>query len=80
MKTVEDKTVVFMSLVISGLQIHDTCGSPELAQEHLYQIISSVQNQRNVTSQPKLIGELEISFSRCFHKAPVMFPAGLVTR
>ena len=47
-------------LVISGLQIHDTCGSPELAQEHLYQIISSVQNQRNVTSQPRLIGELEV--------------------
>ena len=61
MKTVEDKTVVFMSLVISGLQIHDTCGSPELAQEHLYQIISSVQNQRNVTAKPRLIGELEIS-------------------
>ena len=45
-----------------GLQIHDTCGHVDLAQQHLYELISSVQqHSRNYSvpgASPRLIGEL----------------------
>ena len=40
-----------------GLQIHDTCGHVDLTQQHLYDLISTVQNAGNISTNPRLIGK-----------------------
>ena len=52
-------------LLISGLQIHDTCNSEELTQKHLYHIISTTREAASVLrlktpTGPPLLGMIGI--------------------
>ena len=63
--TLETKQENKSKLLISGLQIHDTCNSEELTQKHLYHIISTTREAASVLrlktpTGPPLLGMIGI--------------------
>ena len=64
------KDILNFFLNISGIQVHDTCGSVPIAQKHLFNLITSTREAGSKFDLPNLgpplLGEPTILLFNCF--------------